>query len=80
MPDPGWPNYRSILGLAQGVPVGYAMTVDNGYLPDPYALEALITPECPASVVRTHPHAQVFLETSSAALLSASKASMSDAR
>jgi glucosamine-6-phosphate deaminase len=44
------------------------------------ALEGLITPECPASVVRTHPHAQVFLETSSAALLSASKASMSDAR
>jgi glucosamine-6-phosphate deaminase len=44
------------------------------------ALEGPVTPECPASVVRTHPRAQVFLETSSAALLSASKASVSDAR
>ena len=33
------------------------------------ALEGSISPACPASVVRTHPNAQVFLDASSAALL-----------
>jgi glucosamine-6-phosphate deaminase len=37
------------------------------------ALEGPVTPACPASVVRTHPHAQVFLDASSAALLSLRK-------
>jgi glucosamine-6-phosphate deaminase len=34
------------------------------------ALEGPITPACPASAVRTHPRAQVFLDASSAGLLS----------
>ena len=45
VPDPGWPNYRSILNLAGGVPVAYPMTVENGYLPDLDRIEALITPQ-----------------------------------
>lgn len=45
VPDPGWPNYRSILSLAHGVPVPYAMAVENGYLPDVESMEALITPK-----------------------------------
>lgn len=45
VPDPGWPNYRSILGLAHGVPVPYAMSVEDGYLPDLAAMESLITPK-----------------------------------
>jgi aspartate/methionine/tyrosine aminotransferase len=44
VPDPGWPNYRSILNLAGGVPVAYPMTVENSYLPHPEQIEALITP------------------------------------
>ena len=43
VPDPGWPNYRSILGLAHGVPVAYPTTVENGYLPDIAQMESLIT-------------------------------------
>jgi aspartate aminotransferase/aminotransferase len=45
VPDPGWPNYRSILNLAGGLPVAYPMTVENGYLPDATQIEALITPK-----------------------------------
>ena len=45
VPDPGWPNYRSILGLAHGVPIPYPMSVENGYLPDVEVLEKLITPK-----------------------------------
>jgi glucosamine-6-phosphate deaminase len=37
------------------------------------ALEGPITPACPASVVRTHPRAHVFLDASSAALLALRK-------
>jgi aspartate/methionine/tyrosine aminotransferase len=45
VPDPGWPNYRSILGLAGGVPVAYPMSVETGFLPDVATLETLITPK-----------------------------------
>ena len=45
VPDPGWPNYRQILNLVGGVSVLYPMSVENGYLPDPAALEQLITPK-----------------------------------
>lgn len=43
VPDPGWPNYRSILNLAGGRPMPYPMTVDDGYLPNPEVLESLIS-------------------------------------
>ena len=43
VPDPGWPNYRQILNLVGGISVLYPMSVENGYLPDPEALERLIT-------------------------------------
>jgi aspartate/methionine/tyrosine aminotransferase len=45
VPDPGWPNYRQILNLVGGVSVQYPMSVENGYLPDPEALERLVTPK-----------------------------------
>jgi aspartate/methionine/tyrosine aminotransferase len=45
VPDPGWPNYRQILNLVGGVSVLYPKSVENGYLPDPEALEKLITPK-----------------------------------
>ena len=45
VPDPGWPNYRSILGLIGGVPVLYPMAIGNGYEPDRETLAKLITPK-----------------------------------
>ena len=44
VPDPGWPNYRSILSLVGGIPVQYPMSIENGYEPQRATLEALITP------------------------------------
>jgi aspartate/methionine/tyrosine aminotransferase len=43
VPDPGWPNYRSILSLVGAKSVLYPMTIENGYEPDRKTLEALIT-------------------------------------
>jgi aspartate aminotransferase/aminotransferase len=45
VPDPGWPNYRQVLNLAGGISVQYPMSVENGYLPDPAALEKMISPK-----------------------------------
>ena len=44
VPDPGWPNYVSIVSLIRGVPVRYPMRAEDGYRPDPAAVEQLITP------------------------------------
>ena len=44
VPDPGWPNYISIAGLAQAAPVRYPIRPENGYLPDPAEVAALVTP------------------------------------
>ena len=33
IPDPGWPNYVSMIGLARAVPVRYPLRPENGYLP-----------------------------------------------
>lgn len=43
VPDPGWPNYISIAGLAHAKPVRYPCHVENGFLPVASELEALIT-------------------------------------
>lgn len=40
----GWCNYEMALELLGGVPVHYALTADNGWLPDPATVEAAITP------------------------------------
>ena len=45
VPDPGWPNYKSILALAGGVPIPYPMTVQTGSLPEIETLEKLTTPK-----------------------------------
>ena len=44
VPDPGWPNYISIAGTAHAVPVRYRCLPENGFIPDPAEIEALITP------------------------------------
>lgn len=44
VPDPGWPNYISIIGLGRGRHVRYPLRAENGYLPDPDEIRRLITP------------------------------------
>ena len=44
VPDPGWPNYISIAGLAHAKPVRYPCRIEDGFLPDLDAIRKLITP------------------------------------
>lgn len=62
VPDPGWPNYMAMIGLARAVPVRYAMKPENGYLPDVNDLEALITPRTKAIIINnpSNPTGAVF--------------------
>jgi aspartate aminotransferase/aminotransferase len=43
VPDPGWPNYRSITLLAGGVPVPYPLRPEDDYLPNLDNLAKVIT-------------------------------------
>jgi aspartate aminotransferase len=62
VPDPGWPNYMAMIGLARALPVRYAMKPENGYLPDTADLEALITARTKAIVINnpSNPTGAVF--------------------
>jgi aspartate aminotransferase/aminotransferase len=51
VPDPGWPNYTSIIAFARAVPVAYPCPVEDGYLPDLDALAARITPRTKALIL-----------------------------
>jgi aspartate/methionine/tyrosine aminotransferase len=51
VPDPGWPNYTSIIALARAVPVPYPCRAEDGYLPDLDALTARITPRTKALIL-----------------------------
>ena len=43
IPDPGWPNYLSMVQLAGGTPVFYPLPRAEGFLPDVPAIGRLIT-------------------------------------
>ncbi|MEA2585963.1 MAG: aspartate aminotransferase [Thermomicrobiales bacterium] len=51
VPDPGWPNYTSIITFARAVPVAYPCRAEDGYLPDLEALAARITPRTKALIL-----------------------------
>jgi aspartate aminotransferase/aminotransferase len=51
VPDPGWPNYTSIIAFARAVPVAYPCRAEDGYLPDLDALAARITPRTKALIL-----------------------------
>jgi aspartate aminotransferase len=55
VPDPHWPNYLSMLTLAQARPVLYPCPRPLGYLPDLDQIAALITPRTRALIVNS-PH------------------------
>lgn len=51
IPDPGWPNYRSMVGLNGGRSEPYRLVADDGYRPDLARLDELGRNGCRAVVV-----------------------------
>ena len=62
VPDPGWPNYASIVALARARVVRYPLRPERGYLPDPAEVAARVTPRTKALVLNTpgNPTGAVF--------------------
>jgi aspartate/methionine/tyrosine aminotransferase len=62
IPDPGWPNYESIVHLAGGNAVRYVEPASRGFLPDPAEIAGLITPRTKALLMNTpcNPSGAVF--------------------
>jgi aspartate/methionine/tyrosine aminotransferase len=71
VPDPGWPNYMSIIGLAAGKPVRYPLRPENGYLPDIDEIRSLITPRTKILILNnpSNPTGVVFPPQAVAALV-----------
>jgi aspartate/methionine/tyrosine aminotransferase len=53
IPDPGWPNYESIVHLAGATPVRFSQTPERRFLPDVAEIARLITPRTKAIVINT---------------------------
>ena len=53
LPDPGWPNYRLLLAVAQATPVAYPCPAELGFLPDLDRLESLLGPRSRVLVVNS---------------------------
>jgi aspartate/methionine/tyrosine aminotransferase len=64
IPDPGWPNYISMVVLAGGIPVSYPLVRENGYLPSMIELQQLVTPSTKMILVNSpsNPTGAVFTE------------------
>jgi aspartate aminotransferase/aminotransferase len=71
IPDPGWPNYVSMVVLAGGVPVRYVLPRAGGYLPDVEALRTLVSPRTKLLFVNTpsNPTGAVYPEATVLALV-----------
>lgn len=53
IPDPGWPNYKSIAHIAGATAVPYVQPAERGFLPDLEEIAALITPRTKAIIINT---------------------------
>ena len=75
IPDPGWPNYVSMIGLARTVPVRYPLHPENGYLPDIGEIEERITPQAKALIINnpSNPTGAVFPEATVRSLVELAK-------
>ena len=75
IPDPGWPNYVSMIGLARTAPVRYPLRPENGYLPDIAEIEERITPRTKALIINnpSNPTGAVFPEETVRALVELAK-------
>lgn len=62
IPDPGWPNYESIVVLAGGIPVRYPLPESDNFVPDPDDLLRRIGPRTKAILVNSpgNPTGAVF--------------------
>jgi aspartate/methionine/tyrosine aminotransferase len=62
VPDPGWPNYRSLTRVSGGVPVSYALDAEHGFAPTREQLEAACTSRTRAVIINTpgNPTGAVF--------------------
>jgi aspartate/methionine/tyrosine aminotransferase len=62
IPDPGWPNYESIVVLAGGIPVRYPLPESNNFVPDPEDLARRIGPRTKAILINSpgNPTGAVF--------------------
>jgi aspartate aminotransferase/aminotransferase len=62
VPDPGWPNYRSLTRVSGGVPVPYALDAAHGFAPTCDQLEAACTRRTRAVLINTpgNPTGAVF--------------------
>jgi aspartate/methionine/tyrosine aminotransferase len=62
IPDPGWPNYESIVIMAGGVPVRYPLPESDGFIPDPDDLLRRIGPKTKAILINSpgNPTGAVF--------------------
>jgi aspartate aminotransferase/aminotransferase len=75
IPDPGWPNYVSMIELARTVPVRYPLRPERGYLPDIAEVEARITPRTKALIINnpSNPTGAVFPEETVRSLVALAK-------
>jgi aspartate/methionine/tyrosine aminotransferase len=66
IPDPGWPNYVSMIELARTAPVRYPLRPENRYLPQIAEIEERITPRTKALIINnpSNPTGAVFPEES----------------
>ena len=62
IPDPGWPNYESIVVLTGGIPVRYPLPEGNNFVPDPDDLTRRIGPRTKAILINSpgNPTGAVF--------------------
>ncbi len=51
--DPSWVSYEACIRLAGGVPVYVPLSFENGFVPDPAAVEAAITPKTKMIIINT---------------------------
>jgi aspartate aminotransferase/aminotransferase len=70
VPDPGWPNYESIVHLAAAVPIRFQQPASRGFLPDPEEITRLLTPRTKAIVINSpgNPSGAVFTRSLVAAI------------
>jgi aspartate aminotransferase/aminotransferase len=62
IPDPGWPNYESIVVLAGGHPIRYPLPASGNFIPDPDDLRRRIGPKTKAVLLNSpgNPTGAVF--------------------
>ncbi len=53
IPDPGWPNWEMMILAAGAHPVRYPTPQATGFLPDPNAMDALVTPRTRAIILNS---------------------------